>query len=82
MKEESIPDEELLALDKVKKDMDTLLDSVNKKINRWEKLVKYKFVFDTPSIEGGELTPTLKLRRNNILNKYEDVVEAIYAGEE
>lgn len=82
LQKDSIPDEELLALDKVKKDMDILLETVNQKINRWEKLVKYKFIFDTPSIEGGELTPTLKLRRNNILNKYENVVEAIYAGEE
>lgn len=82
LKKESIPDEELLDLDTVKKDMQALLNNVNQKINRWEKLVKYKFILDTPSIEGGELTPTLKLRRNNILNKYEDVVEAIYAGEE
>lgn len=77
-----ISDEELLKTEKVKRDMEALLDSVNKRINRWEKLVKWKFILDKPSIENGELTPTLKLRRNNILAKYEDVVEAIYSGEE
>jgi long-chain acyl-CoA synthetase len=82
LKKETLSDEELLAQERVKKDMETLLQNVNQRINHWEKLVKYKFILDKPSIEGGELTPTLKLRRNNILNKYEAVVEAIYSGEE
>ena len=32
------------------------------------------------SIEGGELTPSMKLRRKPILAKYADIVERIYAG--
>lgn len=77
-----VSDEELLESEKVRREMEVFLDSVNKRINHWEKLVKWKFIMDAPSIENGELTPTLKLRRSNILEKYEDVVEAIYSVEE
>jgi len=30
------------------------------------------------SIEGGELTPTLKLRRKPIMEKYKDLFQKIY----
>lgn len=32
------------------------------------------------SIEGGELTPTLKLKRNSILSLYGEKIEALYTG--
>jgi len=82
LKNDSLTDEELLETEKVKRDMETLLDSVNKRINHWERLVKWKFILEPPTIDNGELTPTLKLRRNNILEKYQDVVDAIYSVEE
>jgi long-chain acyl-CoA synthetase len=82
LKLEDLTDEELLKVDKVRNELDELLLSVNERINRWERLVKWKFIMDTPSIEKGELTPTLKLKRNAILEKYKDVIDAIYDGEE
>ncbi len=82
LKKEEISDEELLNSTEVQKQMQELLENVNARINHWERLLKWKFVMETPSIEDGELTPTLKLRRGRILEKHEDVVNSIYESEE
>lgn len=50
----------------------------NKGYGNWEQIKKIA-LFDTEfSIEGGELTPTLKLKRKIILEKYKNRVEEIY----
>lgn len=77
----NISDEEFLSSPFVKSEMESLMERVNKKINSWEKLVKYRFIMAQPTIESGEMTPTLKLKRSIILQKYQDVVDNIY-GEE
>ncbi|MGB3209330.1 MAG: long-chain fatty acid--CoA ligase [Desulforhopalus sp.] len=45
------------------------------------KTIKYFAVVPRDfSIEGGELTPTLKLKRKFVLEKYQDVIEDLYAS--
>ena len=45
----------------------------------WERIKKIELLPEPFTIDGGELTPTLKLKRKPILAKYGDRVEAIYA---
>ncbi len=50
----------------------------NKEYGNWEQIKKVS-LFDTEfSVEGGELTPTLKLKRKIILEKYKEKFEEIY----
>jgi long-chain acyl-CoA synthetase len=39
------------------------IDSLNEKFGNWEKIKRFELTPDVYSIEGGQLTPTLKLKR-------------------
>ena len=58
--------------------MQGILDTVNQELNHWEQVRKYKFVLSAPSIEGEELTPTMKIRRHIIEEKYSEIIESLY----
>jgi long-chain acyl-CoA synthetase len=55
------------------------LDEVNKKFARVEQVKKFEILPQDLSQEGGELTPTLKVKRSVVADKYEHDIEALYA---
>ena len=56
------------------------VDAANEKMARVEQIKKFT-VLDTDWAPGGdELTPTMKLKRKPIAEKYGDEIEALYAG--
>jgi long-chain acyl-CoA synthetase len=52
---------------------------INGKLARYESIKKFVLIPRDFSIEGGELTPTLKLKRKVIYEKYKDKIEGMYA---
>jgi long-chain acyl-CoA synthetase len=72
--ESIIKNEKVLALIK-----DTV-ERYNQNFNQVEQIKKFELLPREWSVEGGELTPTLKLKRKVILEKYRDAVERIYAN--
>ncbi len=54
------------------------IDHMNEKFGNWEKVKKFELTPQAWSIEGGELTPTLKLKRKQILEKYRNLYDKIY----
>lgn len=76
-----LTDEEFLNSEFVKKEMDKLFEQINKHLNYWEQVRMYSFVPDAPSIETGELTPSMKLRREVIMKKYQHLIDAMYREE-
>jgi long-chain acyl-CoA synthetase len=56
----------------------SVIDNFNKDFGNWEQIKKFELLTDDWSIDGGELTPKLSLRRKVILQKYKDQVEKIY----
>lgn len=56
------------------------VDAVNQGLGHWEQVKKFVLLPKEWSIDGGEFTPSLKLRRKPILAKYAKEVEGIYAG--
>ena len=44
----------------------------------YETVKKFKLVADEWSVESGELTPTLKVKRKVVEKKYADLIDSIY----
>jgi long-chain acyl-CoA synthetase len=55
------------------------LDQVNEKFARVEQVKKFEILPHDLSQETGELTPTLKVKRSVVADKYEQEVDALYA---
>ena len=55
------------------------LDKFNKLFAAHEHVKKFQLLPNEWTIDGGELTPTLKLKRRKIMEKYGHVVQKIYA---
>jgi long-chain acyl-CoA synthetase len=45
-----------------------------------EKVKKFELLENEWAIESGELTPTLKLKRKVVMEKYRDAIERIYGS--
>ncbi len=71
--------EDLLKTDEVKKLFQTAIDEKNKNFGNWETIKKFHLMTTEWSIDGGELTPTMKVKRKVVLEKYKDIIERLYA---
>lgn len=55
------------------------VEKYNQNFNHVEQIKKFELLPEEWSVDGGELTPTLKLKRKVILEKYRDAIARIYA---
>ena len=56
--------------------------AVNRELAPFEQIRKFKILDRDFSIEHGELTPTMKLRRGRALENHRALVSELYAGRE
>jgi long-chain acyl-CoA synthetase len=54
------------------------IDSINRELNPWERIIKFLLIEKEPAIVTGDLTPTLKMRRLIIEEKYRDRIDRLY----
>ena len=57
---------------------DEIVASVNSQLPRYEQMRKFALLPVEPSVETGELTPTLKIKRRVVGQKWQDVIDALY----
>ena len=57
------------------------VDERNRHLGAYENIIKIKIIKSDFSQEGGELTPSLKLKRKVVLQKYKDLVDEMYGKE-
>jgi long-chain acyl-CoA synthetase len=72
-------DEELIKNPKVIKMYGDLVDNFNKYFNHVEQIKKFVLLPREWSIETGEMTPKLSIKRKVVMDKYQDAIERIYA---
>jgi len=70
--------EELLNHPKVQSFYRKRIDYHSKLLAQYETIKKFKLIPKPFTIEDGEITPTLKLKRKNINEKYKDLVDSMY----
>ena len=73
-----ITNKELISNPKVIQRIEEEVAILNEKFGNWEKIKRFELTEDVWSIEGGQLTPTLKLKRKIVLEKYRDLYSKIY----
>ena len=61
-----------------KKEIEIYLENLNKTLSLVEKVKKFKLIKEEFTIENGMLTPTLKLKRKKILERYKEDLEKLY----
>ena len=72
----------LIVVDKKDKNDSTIrsiIENNNKKLSIIEKIKKFKLIEEEFTIENGLMTPTLKLKRKKIIEKYKQDLENLYS---
>src|SRR5206468_1929564 len=54
------------------------IDSVTSGLSQFEKIKKFALLDHELTVDAGELTPTLKIKRGVIDERYRDVIESLY----
>ena len=72
--------EEIISNPKVIARIQEEIDSLNEKFGNWEKIKRFELTPEVWSIDGGHLTPTLKLKRKIVMEKYKDLYSKIYSS--
>ena len=67
--------------DRFRKLIQKEVDKANKEISPWERVKKFVLLDEPLSIDSGELTPTMKVKRTVVQEKYKDKIKSMYEEE-
>ncbi|NRA06506.1 MAG: AMP-binding protein, partial [Nitrosopumilus sp.] len=72
-------DQEMIQKDEIITKFQKEIDNANENFAKWETIKKFHICTDLWTIEGGELTAKLSLKRREIMKKFDQQVEGFYA---
>jgi long-chain acyl-CoA synthetase len=73
------PYSELVTSEPVQKMVAGYVEELNSRLNRWETVKKWQVLDHDLSIESGELTPSMKVKRNVVEERNQAVIDAFYS---
>lgn len=59
--------------------IDAEVERCNGRLARFERIKRYRILRRSLSVEGGELTPTLKVRRDAVASRHQPLIDGMYA---
>jgi len=71
---------ELIVLPEVNALVQGYVDQVNATLERWETIKKFVILPRDLTVEEGELTPSLKVKRKAVEKKYAQLLDEMYEG--
>ncbi len=54
------------------------ISEINKNLDHWEQIQKFAIITKEISIESGDITPSMKLKRSVLEKKFGEVIEKFY----
>ncbi|CAI9414667.1 AMP-dependent synthetase/ligase [Nocardioides sp. T2.26MG-1] len=70
--------ESLAASPQVRDYVQACVEELNGRLNRWETIKKFRILDHDLSVENGELTPSMKVRRKVVEAAYRDLIDSMY----
>ena len=77
---EGKPYHEIVSSDACREMVQDYIDQLNVGLNRWETIKKFTILENDLTVESGELTPSLKLKRKVVSDKYKHHLDAHYTS--
>jgi long-chain acyl-CoA synthetase len=71
--------ESMIANQKVNDRFQEEINEINSKFGHWEQIKRFELTPDIWSPDNGHLTPTMKLKRKIVMEKYKDLFDKIYS---
>jgi long-chain acyl-CoA synthetase len=70
---------EIVASDACQKMVQGYVEELNRRLNRWETIKKWQLLDHDLTVESGELTPSMKVKRNVVEENYSSVIGGFYS---
>ena len=70
-----VPNKDFL---KEKEKINNVIEKINKKLTLLEKIKRIQLIDENFSIENGLMTPTMKVKRKKVTEKYKNLLEKLY----
>lgn len=70
--------QEFLSSEKLEKYVDRKITKINNNLDRGEQIFQFRIIKDEISIENGDITPSMKLKRSFLEQKYSNIIDEIY----
>ncbi|MCB0897129.1 MAG: long-chain fatty acid--CoA ligase [Nocardioides sp.] len=71
---------DLAALPEVRAYVQASMDQVNARLNRWETIKDFRILDRDLTVEDGEVTPSMKVRRKVVETAYRPLLDEMYTG--